>query len=440
MGKPKAPAPPDPKVTAGAQTATNVQTAIANAKLGMVDQRTPYGNLKYDQVGSYQMTDPNTGNVSNIPRFKATTEVTEPVKKAIGWGQIATEDLAHMGAERANALKSYIKQDVARPTENPNYQMPHGPSQKSLFGGDAGLFAGPARGGNVQGNVGTPRLTNRAATGGDITRTYGRDYAKQRGRVENALMDRMQPRINRDREQMRTRLANQGIGEGSEAYGAATDDFNRGVSDARMGAILAGGQEQSRLAGLDHARAGFENAAQQQEFGQDFSNIGQQSQIGQNQFGMNLSGAQFGNQAQQQRFGQDMANIQLGNSARQSELDNRNQAAAGNNALSDSYFAQQMALANESENRRRNEISENFAYRNQPINEISALLSGGQLNVPQFGVSSPGPMPTTDYAGLVNANYGQKMNNYNQQVTNRNSLLGGMLGLGGKMITGGMFG
>lgn len=64
-----------------------------------------------------------------------------------------------------------------------------------------------------------------------------------------------------------------------------------------------------------------------------------------------------------------------------------------------------------------------LALRNQPLNELSALLSGGQVALPQFGST-----PQTDVAGITNANFNQQMSGYNANQ----QLLGGLGGaLGG---------
>ena len=81
MCAPDMPTPPDPYETAGAQTGTNVSTAV-NAFLGNVGQRTPYGNLSYDQTGTYKWTDPNSGAVYDIPTFTA-TQTMSPAYQAI---------------------------------------------------------------------------------------------------------------------------------------------------------------------------------------------------------------------------------------------------------------------------------------------------------------------------------------------------------------------
>lgn len=70
------------------------------------------------------------------------------------------------------------------------------------------------------------------------------------------------------------------------------------------------------------------------------------------------------------------------------------------------------------------------ATRNQPINEITALLSGSQVSQPTFGATPQTTIPTTDVAGLINQNYQQQFQNYQAESANRNALLGGLFGLG----------
>lgn len=74
-------------------------------------------------------------------------------------------------------------------------------------------------------------------------------------------------------------------------------------------------------------------------------------------------------------------------------------------------------------------VQEALTSRNQPINEITALLSGSQVQAPNFTSTPQTPVSGVDYAGLVN-------NNYNQQVASNNSMLGGLAGLGGSLLGG----
>ena len=73
-------------------------------------------------------------------------------------------------------------------------------------------------------------------------------------------------------------------------------------------------------------------------------------------------------------------------------------------------------------------FSEAMATRNQPINEISALLSGSQIQSPTSGyVGTPGTQVAgTDYAGLVNQKYQADMQRYQSQM-------GGLFGLAGAL-------
>ena len=70
------------------------------------------------------------------------------------------------------------------------------------------------------------------------------------------------------------------------------------------------------------------------------------------------------------------------------------------------------------------------ATRNQPINEITALMSGSQVSQPNYVNTNMPTIPTTDNAGLINSNYQQQFQNYQTQQQQQNALLGGLFGLG----------
>jgi hypothetical protein len=83
---------------------------------------------------------------------------------------------------------------------------------------------------------------------------------------------------------------------------------------------------------------------------------------------------------------------------------------------------------------RQQSVNEALTERNQPLNEISALMSGSQVSQPNYVGSNMPTIPTTDVAGLINENYSQQMNAYNQQMAQRQSILGGLFGLGSSLI------
>jgi Chaperone of endosialidase len=79
-------------------------------------------------------------------------------------------------------------------------------------------------------------------------------------------------------------------------------------------------------------------------------------------------------------------------------------------------------------------VSDILAQRNQPINEITALLSGSQVSNPQWAPTNQPTIPTTDIAGLIEQNFQNKMGVAQQKNAMGQSVLGGLFGLGGKLI------
>ena len=120
------------------------------------------------------------------------------------------------------------------------------------------------------------------------------------------------------------------------------------ANDARFAAIAQGGQEQQRLSDMARQAGEFHNQAAQQQYEQVFGR------------------GQFYNAGQQQDFSQA---AQRGTFANAAQAQNFQQAQSAFNA---SNAARQQYL------------NETFALRNQPINEISALLSGSQVASPNF--------------------------------------------------------
>jgi hypothetical protein len=147
-------------------------------------------------------------------------------------------------------------------------------------------------------------------------------------------------------------------------------------------------QAQSQAYQQELARQAAANAAQQQRFGQQMDiQSAQNAALAQNQ-AQQQAGAAFFNQAQQQQFQQNIANQQFYNTAVQQAL------------------AQQAAM------------------RSIPVNEISALLSGGQVSVPQFqGYSGVTVAPSPIFqAGQAQGQFAQQ--NYANQVGAYNAKMG----------------
>lgn len=105
------------------------------------------------------------------------------------------------------------------------------------------------------------------------------------------------------------------------------------------------------------------------------------------------------------------------------DFNNQSQQSRDQNYLDSYNAAQQSALT----------------QRNQPINEISALMSGSQVSQPQFGqVANTGIAPT-DVVGAYSNAQNALNSNYQAQVANQGSMLGGLFGLGKAALGGWAF-
>jgi hypothetical protein len=82
-------------------------------------------------------------------------------------------------------------------------------------------------------------------------------------------------------------------------------------------------------------------------------------------------------------------------------------------------------------------FSQGQATRNQPINEITALMSGSQVSQPNYASTNAGQIANTDFAGLQQQAYANQMNAYNQKMQQGNSIMGGLFGLGAAAIGAG---
>jgi hypothetical protein len=473
------PAPPDPVRTAAAATATNVGTSVANAFLNNVNQVTPQGSLQYDVSGNYSWADPTTGQTYNIPRFTASQFLSPTQQQIQQQGDATKLNLGQLSQNQSGMLTGLLGtpfnpnqgnfQAQAYLQANPDVAAAARNSfsrDQNNFNAQAYLAANPdvaAAGvdpwthyqqfGANEGRQFTPIAyqnpydfaaqhwqnwgsdEGRAGAGvyapgmGDINQlqnvpgalygyadvggqqrslgNYGSqafgfgdeaDYNKAREHAENALYQRMDPQLQRDRAAMEARLADQGIKIGSPGYQAAMDQFNRQLTDTRLGITQAGAAEQQQAYQQALGRGQFYNQAQAQQFQEQ------------------LQAGTFANQAQQQDYQQAALRAQFANAA-----------AAQNLARGSAIYGAQNQLRNQY-------ISEQYAQRNQPINEITALLSGSQVTNPSFVNTPNQQIPTTDVAGLINNRFSQDMDVYKQQSANFNSLMGGIFGMMGGMV------
>lgn len=375
MGRPKPPKPADPRETGAAQTATNVATSVANTIGSQVNQITPDGSRTFKTIGYHNLVDPLSGKTHKIPIRQETVSLSPQQQAQKALLDRAEYNLAGLAADQSGKLRGFLDKPF-NPQDLPER-------------GDLSLFNNPdfqRVGGSVptlaDGAPSAPTLNGTIGEAGEVRDTFTTDFGLDRKRVEDALFDRLNPQLDNEREALEQRLADQGIRVGSQAYNDAFRVFNEGANDARTSVVLRGGEELSRLAGIAQSEAQFANNAQGQRFNQALTRAGFDDQQAANQFGLDTTAFNTRNAALDADFRNRLSATGFDNQAAQQELQN-------NQAL----FNAQEALRNSA-------LEQEFALRNQPINEVTSLLSGSQIEAPTFNSVPFSPSATTNFAGI----------------------------------------
>ena len=92
--------------------------------------------------------------------------------------------------------------------------------------------------------------------------------------------------------------------------------------------------------------------------------------------------------------------------------------------------AEQSRLFGLQGNARERAIQEYERIRNAPLNEVSALMSGTQINNPTFSAIPQTGVANTDFIGAQNSANAMASNQYNQQMNQKNAHIQGLYGLG----------
>ena len=107
-------------------------------------------------------------------------------------------------------------------------------------------------------------------------------------------------------------------------------------------------------------------------------------------------------------------------------------------AITGQGLQEQQGLNSMAQANRQRALQETLAIRNQPLNEISALRSGGQVSLPNAPQFNAPTVANTDLSGdlyntaaIQNSQYGQQMQQYNQQLAGMYGLGSAALGAGG---------
>ncbi len=264
--------------------------------------------------------------------------------------------------------------------------------------------------------------------------------ATQYGEYQQAA-SRLDPQWRQASEQEQASLAAQGLSPNSAAYQNAMTLFSNSKNDAYnqaiFGAIGAGNTEQNTLYGQQLASGQFHNASQQQNYDQlmgraQFQNSGQLQ--GYNE---NLGQAQFRNQAQQQQYGENQGEAQFNNAA-QGQANTQNAAAAAfrNQSLGQNW-QEQDANAQLANSAAQQGFQDRAYSQELPINEFTALMGQSQVGMPQSAPAQNTQVGIPDVTGAYGLNSKVAEENYQTQMQNYQSGLGGLFNMGSAAISAG---
>lgn len=416
-GKGSAPAAPDylGAATAQAQASEKATTAQNYANRPVIN--TPFGSQTW---GTQAVTDPATGQP--VTQWTQNTTLAPDLQSALD-AQIGTQ----LGrSQLAGGFMERVGQEYAQPFDWQNLPQMAQLNQQARLGtrvtdytpgiqtdvAQRGVasgfgFGGPQMGLDTGDNPALPQVDS----------TYRDTVARQ-------LMERMTPVHERQQNQLETQLANQGFTVGSEGYKRALDELQQRQSAERYNALDAAGQEAQRLFNMgmgsrqqafqeDVAGGQFGNQAQAQLYGQMMGQADLMNRAGSQAFQQDLAAQQFRNQALGQSSALDLARMQA-----------QNQAIAQQQALNQQFADQQNRL-------RQQAIAEQQMRRGMSLNEMNALLSGQQVQMPTMpSFTAAGRAETPNILGATQMGYDAQMGAYNAQQAAGANTLGGLFSLG----------
>lgn len=401
MGK-NTPDAPDYTSAAQATAASNRQSTYSQTAANRPNQNTPFGSTswtsedQFDQAGydralqDWQAQGSRLGKNANDPEYlKLMPQRNDYYSQ--NWTQNTTLDpeLQHAldsqmqmqsgRSDLANSLFPRAQQEFGQEMDwgnlNPMSFGPGGPAQ----------YGAMPQGEQYQRNLDTSGLPDI-----DPSQKY---YDKAGDAIFNQWSARNDPQMQRASEQLDTRLRNQGLKPGDQAYDQAVRDLQDQQSyarnDASMSATIGAGNEASRMQGMD---------------------LGARGQL----FGETATGGAFANDAATRAFQQSLGLGEFGDTR------------------SNNQFSQNLQSANFGNNARMQQIAEAMQKRGFSLNEINALISGQQVNMPQFsGFNAAGNSGGTDYSGAAKDQYQSALDAFNAKQSAISGMMSGVSNLGG---------
>lgn len=383
MGK-SSPPPPDYKGAAMEQGDASKEVASQTNWANRPTVNTPWGSQTWQ---TQKAIDPATG--------KPVTQWTSNVNLS-PQQQAALDDQMAIQSGRSDAAQQLLGQATQ------GFQTPANwdalPERGSL--GEQGQLRTSVPTRQAQTSLGSvPFGFGDAPDSAQLQTSLNGNSGDYRQRAQDAVNQLLEPKLQQRRESAQSGLLNQGLSQDSEAYKNAMRDVSDDENRAYLQAIDSGRNEASMAFNQDLQAGQFGNQAEQNMYSMGLSSANFDNARQQQAFQQQLSEGQFYNQGQQQQFGQDSLNANLNNQAQQQQ------------------FNQDLQGANFTNQNRQQAIMEMIQKRGMSLNELNALLTGQQVNMPQFpgantaAASSQNP----DLVGAMQKQYGAQWDAANLQ-------------------------
>ena len=347
MGGKKSPDPPDYAAAAREQAEASREITDVQNWANRPDQFSPWGSITWDAQAA---RDPATG---------------DPITRWTQNLQLTPEQQAALDAQmRIQSGRSGLAETLLGRSED-EFGQPVDWSQYTELG------AVPESGQYAPGDY-QEQLDYSGLQDVDPSQRY---FDEAGDALYGQATSRLDPQWQQRASDLESKLWNQGLRPGDEAYERAMDNFNRARNDAyqqaQFGATIGAGQEASRMYGMDLGLRG-----------QQFQEAG--------------AAGQFANEATRQAF----ADMLRGGGQQ---------------------FGEEMQGANYQNRLRQQQIAEGQQRRNYSLNEINAILTGQQVaqpNMPDFSYAQRSETPQMLAAANMGWNADMDVMNANRSFWN----------------------
>ena len=372
---------PDYGAAAKQQGTANLESAVATSKLSNPNTYGPLGSQTVTYgTGADQYTP--TIRQTLTPNAQATLEAQQGVERS----------LAELGQQGVAQAKTILSTPF-----NPNLPGIDTSIAESVSPVNQAAY----NAGSAQRSVAGPTFQQGIDTSGIAAMPVNAGMTGQQ-----AIMSRLQPQLTQNENATRQRLANQGLVTGGEAYENEMRTMGQNRNDLELQAAAQG--------------------------------INLDALMNQQGFGQAQARGQFGNEAQQSQFNAALQNAGMGNTALQQDYQNQLAAQTAQNAAIAQNYNQQMGMAQFGNTAQDQSLTQQLQLRNQPLNQITGLMSGSQIQMPQFQGYQPTNVAAAPiYQGVQDTFQGQ-MDQYGIKQQANNNFTSGLMSLGGSAAGAGM--